>query len=948
MRKFVLFCCLIAASFFTTVNAQDYLWGKLFEVGGSGNGGIKTATLSDGGYYYVQKFTTFIAFGTDTVWTDSPNTILLARFNADGVKVWSKKFICTSNVTVNTITVDAKDNAIIGGGFLGTLTLDRLSLISPITNRSSAYLLKVDPIDGSFIWAVPLINQESNFIYDAKTTADGSIYVVGQQIGNARIAMYNEYGILQWEAFTTRIYSATGCRFDRLDISPEGDLYIIGHFVGTIRFGNTNITAWRTIALGDIVLVKFKREGMVNNWKWVKQISSPNGPEGWDAKYNSAHGVLATPNGPIVLGRMEGDLIFEDGIVSAPTSDWGYTYFLAGFDANGNKRWVSHSPTTKTSFISKIAIGSDNNLYATGEFGFGDFLAGDSTFVNSNDQWTFQGILFKMNASNGIIKEGWNIKKDAFNTTADASFSDFQLDKKGNLLLLGWARPRHEGYQMRLYLGKIQLTHTKPMRFFAKVNNSSGLELLNPAGGEELFGGDSLTLHWKSQTGNNVKVEYTTDGWLTKHFLGIYPTSAGNGVLNTFVPYLKTNNYHIRITDVFNPDISTQNLVPMSIRISELKLTEPNGGEKYIGGDILKIKWTAKNVNNIRLAYSIDKGNTWTMLDGIFPAAAGIDGVAWQVPNIKRECLFRIMNAEDSLTYDYSDSPFFITYYEITLNTPNGGEKLVAGHPYVISWTTNKADAYKAFYSTEDGRAGTWKPIFANPNSTNTLFVWTVPNDTSTRARVRISRYYGPELDDISDTTFSILPPRVRVTSPNGGEIFGPTGSSWIEWSDPRASSTSRYKVEFRYSDYSAWETVVESTSSLYAILTPRVWGSAYCRIRVSKIGEHGNEDISDDYFTCVGTDGDVATASKSVLKIYPNPTTSYLTMEADGIESGKAHLRVFDINSPHQPVIFIKDIDVVRGRFVYHLAVNELKAGFYFVEIRSGKEKRTAKFEKQ
>ncbi len=105
--------------------------------------------------------------------------------------------------------------------------------------------------------------------------------------------------------------------------------------------------------------------------------------------------------------------------------------------------------------------------------------------------------------------------------------------------------------------------------------------------------------------------------------------------------------------------------------------------------------------------------------------------------------------------------------YDIQVLSPNGGEKLVAGQEYEISWFAGSAIEYvRIEYSPDGGK--TWR-IIANDvkmEDTYAHYMWIVPCTISDKCELKISDPYGT-MYDYSFGTFSIVdnqPPRVHVS----------------------------------------------------------------------------------------------------------------------------------------------------------------------------------------
>ncbi len=98
-------------------------------------------------------------------------------------------------------------------------------------------------------------------------------------------------------------------------------------------------------------------------------------------------------------------------------------------------------------------------------------------------------------------------------------------------------------------------------------------------------------------------------------------------------------------------------------------------------------------------------------------------------------------------------------------------------------------------------------------------------------------------------TTFWIGPPRLQVTSPNGGEQWAQGSSHNITWLSENFTGTT-VKIEYSTNSGSSWNTVIASTanSGTYAWTVPGT-PSALCLVRITNTGGATPTDVSDAVF---------------------------------------------------------------------------------------------------
>ncbi len=183
----------------------------------------------------------------------------------------------------------------------------------------------------------------------------------------------------------------------------------------------------------------------------------------------------------------------------------------------------------------------------------------------------------------------------------------------------------------------------------------------------------------------------------------------------------------------------------------ELLLLSPNGSEQIPGGSIHSIEWaTYGSIDTILLEYSADNGSTWIDIDTV----SGTNSYQWTVPEINSEdCLMRISNADDSNVNDTSDGLFSVYSNHLTLNIPNGGEALIAGLSCNITWLAKgTAENVRIEYSRNAG--DTWTGIATTANTGS--YLWELNGPESHEYLIRISDTDFPNINDTSDSTFTV------------------------------------------------------------------------------------------------------------------------------------------------------------------------------------------------
>ena len=206
---------------------------------------------------------------------------------------------------------------------------------------------------------------------------------------------------------------------------------------------------------------------------------------------------------------------------------------------------------------------------------------------------------------------------------------------------------------------------------------------------------------------------------------------------------------------------SARNVTASFRVVSAIKLLSPGGGSIATGSSHT-IQWEAPaQATRFSLKYSIDGGLTWKP---VVPRTITGSSHEWTVPlqtKNRKKCLVKVIGYDDSnkkVGSDVSD-PFAIHVIQVT--SPNGGEGLISGSSFPVTWKTSTpardVASVTILYSSNNGI--TWKPagtVSLNPGT----YDWT-PNvsntKTSCKIKVILKDEDGVSLgNDVSDAVFTI------------------------------------------------------------------------------------------------------------------------------------------------------------------------------------------------
>jgi len=383
------------------------------------------------------------------------------------------------------------------------------------------------------------------------------------------------------------------------------------------------------------------------------------------------------------------------------------------------------------------------------------------------------------------------------------------------------------------------------------------ITVVSPNGNEGWYAGSSNNITWTSSYIENVKIEFTTNNGAT--WATIVASTPSNGLYSwNPIPNVSPSlQCRVRISEAIRglpSDISDNNFSITDPGTQLIKVTSPNGGEKWIAGSSQQITWNAAGITNVKIEYTLNSGLTWNTITASTPSTGSY---TWnQVPNtIATNCKIRISDASDGAPSDDSDQ--FFTIQEapaITVLSPNGGETLQSGTSQEIRWTSQNVENVKIEYTTNAG--GTWNTII-NSWESKGAYTWSsVPDLSSYQCRIKISDAANGSPFDISDNNFTISNTTVqsiRVILPNGGDKWREKQTKTITW-DSRAIAN--VKIDFTTNNGITWTNIVNNlpSSGSYDWTIPAGLNSTQCKIRISDALDNDPIDESDAPFSILLT----------------------------------------------------------------------------------------------
>lgn len=257
---------------------------------------------------------------------------------------------------------------------------------------------------GTLQWLSRLNNTGSGnlFVYGIKTDVNNNIFITGRfnntvdfkgqtvtsvsQDGQHDIflAKYTPNGTLIW---VKALGGSSGEQAHDVAVDGAGDVYIGGHFSGTVDFGGVSHTSWNGGMAGDGFVAKYS--GIDGSLVWVRKLSNTRvgtggNPQVYDIATDDANNVYTT-------GIFNFDTDFGGVTLTANGTGLEYDIFVAKYSGStGQLVWVKGFGNTRGDYSTGIVVDSrTGKVWFTGtftstiNFGGSDLVASGSFYSDA-------------------------------------------------------------------------------------------------------------------------------------------------------------------------------------------------------------------------------------------------------------------------------------------------------------------------------------------------------------------------------------------------------------------------------------------------------------------------------------------------------------------------------------------------------------------------------------
>ena len=378
LKLIVLALILLVASSYLGAEMPPWQWAK-------GTGAVHTdageaiAIDSDGYIYSTGRFCDTVDFGSISLTAAGPEDIYVAKHDANGNFLWVRRAGGTSSDIGRDIAIDNEGNVYITGHFSETADFGPTSFTC--YGRTDIFVAKLDT-NGNWLWAQRGYGPGEDASYGIALDEFANVYLTGHFAGTISfgdtsltasgstdifVAQLSTNGFWQWAQKAGGITRDGG-----RDIAVDhlGFVYVSGVFFHLCDFGSISLATGYD---EDVFVACMDSAG---NWIWAKQAGGSSS--------DSGHRLTVDNMGHIFLaGVFGGTATF--GTIEL-TSSGPYDIYVAKLDIYGHWLWAVRGGGTGEESVNGLCTDSDGHCYLTGQFSATSSFGGTSlTSSGSND-----------------------------------------------------------------------------------------------------------------------------------------------------------------------------------------------------------------------------------------------------------------------------------------------------------------------------------------------------------------------------------------------------------------------------------------------------------------------------------------------------------------------------------------------------------------------------------
>ena len=338
--------------------------------------------LTDGSILLVGGFSGNVDFGGGTLSSTGSFDIFVAKFDANGNHIWSKRFGSSSSEIARGVALDSGGNVVVAGYIGGDVDFGG-GILSGAGSRD-VFLAKFDT-DGNHIWSNSYGSSDHQQANSVAVDPSGNVFITGEFRGTVDFGggpFVNPGGPLQPNIFLARFDSGGNHAWSRSFGSEPSDIgngvaadssgvYFTGYVGGTVDFGGGPLNSDGST---DVFMSKLDTAG---NVVWHSRRGDDAGRSPTDVATDAAGNVF-------VWGDFTGEIDLGGSLLKSAGPTWE-DVFIARYDPDGNHVWSKRfGDDEEGTYARAMAIDLFGNLFVAGSlYGTVDFGGGDLT--NTDD-----------------------------------------------------------------------------------------------------------------------------------------------------------------------------------------------------------------------------------------------------------------------------------------------------------------------------------------------------------------------------------------------------------------------------------------------------------------------------------------------------------------------------------------------------------------------------------
>jgi hypothetical protein len=360
----------------------------------SARGAINNVLALDanGTVYVGGCFTTpTLTLGATTLVNNGGSDLFLAKLDSSGTWLAAARAGGVGDETVSSLAVDSNGAAFLSGQFTATAVFGTTVLTS--AGGSDVFVACLPP-SGSWRWAVGGGSPVDDWSGDVGLDALGHAYwagvlrSAGGQVGTLVQPAATDF-VGQLDASTGAILrlttfggSLTTTRTSRLAITPTGECYVGGSYLGQLRFGSTVLTSLGAgVSNDDVFIAKLDAAG---TWQWARSAGGTSGEFCTGLAVDARHNVYLAG-----YYRGPGSQFGPTRLVAQNTTLFFSDVFVAKLDASGTWRWAISAAGAREDICTRLVLGPHATPTLVGDYSSASLtfapvtIPGDPNFVPS-------------------------------------------------------------------------------------------------------------------------------------------------------------------------------------------------------------------------------------------------------------------------------------------------------------------------------------------------------------------------------------------------------------------------------------------------------------------------------------------------------------------------------------------------------------------------------------